>query len=211
MEPADRRTFSAAAILREAHPEGGVLALSRYGTPAYALTLLGDTRASRSRAPGHRRLPDPELTGSALEQPGEQSRRCAPQSDHGRQHERARTLALAGSGGEVGLQQDLAGGLGPRLGNEHVARAGREEVRHVEAGCAAQDARHAPLEQERLDELGLGLVAAAGHPDELALRERRVDLAGAPVRPAEGRLERLGPRLHQRHAAARAEARAGLV
>jgi len=38
----------AAAILREAHPEVGVLVLSQYGTPAYALTLL--ERGSDRRA-----------------------------------------------------------------------------------------------------------------------------------------------------------------
>ena len=72
-------------------------------------------------------------------------------------------------------------------------------------GRPAQDARHALLEQESLDQLGLGLVAPAGHAHELALGVARVDLARAPVRLAERRLERLAARAHQRHAAARAE------
>ena len=48
-----------------------------------------------------------------------------------------------------------------------------------------------PLEQESLDQLGLRLVAPAGHSHELALGENGVDLARASVRVAERRLERL--------------------
>ena len=43
--------------------------------------------------------------------------------------------------------------------HEHVARPGGEHVGHVEAARAAQHRRHALLEQQALDELGLGLVA----------------------------------------------------
>ncbi len=90
----------------------------------------------------------------------------------------------------------------------HLARPGGQEVRHVEAGAAAQDARHAPRERQSLDQLRLGLVAPAGHPHEVPLCEGGGDLAGAFVPVAQRRVEWLGAGPYQRHAAARAEARA---
>ena len=69
----------------------------------------------------------------------------------------------------------------PDIGHQHVARAGGQEVRHVEAGAAAQHAGHALLEQQPLDELGLGLVARPRDPDQLALGQLRLDLARALV------------------------------
>ncbi len=68
-----------------------------------------------------------------------------------------RTLRL--SVDQLGLEQHLARRVDARGGYQDVARAGREEVGHVEAGAAAQHARHALLEQQPLDELGLGEVA----------------------------------------------------
>ena len=144
-------------------------------------------------------------------QPRQQRGARAAERHHRREHQRARAAALAGGGRQVGLEQHLVRGLRAGGRHQHVARAGRQEVRHVEAGPAAQHARHAPLEQEALDQLGLGLVAAAGHAHEVALGELRVDLAGAAVRVAQRRLERLAAGMHERHAAARAEARARVV
>src|SRR5919107_5721464 len=71
--------------------------------------------------------------------------------DPGREHERARAAGVASGGRHVGLKEHLARGLRAGLGHEYVARPGREEVRHVEAGAAAQNARHAPLEEKALD------------------------------------------------------------
>ena len=66
---------------------------------------------------------------------------------------------------------------GAGLGHEHVARAGGEEVRHVEARGAAQHAGDPLLEQQPLDELRLGLVLGAGDLHELPLGVLRLDLA----------------------------------
>ena len=53
----------------------------------------------------------------------------------------------------------------PEPRHQHVARAGGEHVGHVEAArCGASMLGIALLEQQALDELGLGLVARAGRP-----------------------------------------------
>src|ERR1700730_13033183 len=64
--------------------------------------------------------------------------------------------------------EGFAGGLRPRGGHQHVAGAGGEHFRHVEAGRAAQHAGDALLEQQALDELRLALVERARHLHELA-------------------------------------------
>ena len=51
-----------------------------------------------------------------------------------------------------------------RLGNHHVARARGEEVGDVEAAGAAQDRGDALLEQDALDQLGVGQVACRPSP-----------------------------------------------
>ena len=94
----------------------------------------------------------------------------------------------------------------PDGGDEHVARAGGEEVRDVEAARAADQRRDALLEQQALEHLGLGLVARPGDPHQRALGVA----AGAPC----GRARRLGsaaprPLLageHEREPAVAAEA-----
>ena len=96
--------------------------------------------------------------------------------------------------------------LAPDAGHHDVARAGGEHVGDVEAARAAQHRRHALLEQQALDELGLGLVAGAGDAHEVALAVLRLDLACARVRVADGvLLAALG--VGQRHPARVAEAR----
>jgi hypothetical protein len=65
-----------------------------------------------------------------------------------------------GAGDQLGLQQHVARRPRARGGDHHVARAGGEHVRHVEAARAAQHRRHALLEQQALDELGLGWLRA---------------------------------------------------
>jgi hypothetical protein len=82
---------------------------------------------------------------------------------------------------QLGLEQHLAGGVGAARWDEHVAGPGGEEVGHVEPGRTLDQARHALLEQQALDELGLGLVAGAGRPHERSFAELGLDLAGAPV------------------------------
>ena len=73
------------------------------------------------------------------------------------------------------------------LGDEDVARPGRQEVGNVEASGPALHARDPLLEQDALDQLGLGEVAGAGDADLPAAGVLRLDLS----RP----LVRLGDRL----------------
>ena len=62
------------------------------------------------------------------------------------------------------------------LGNEHVARPGRQEVGNVEASHPPLHAWDPLLEQHTLDQLGLGQVAGAGHADLAATGVLRLDL-----------------------------------
>ena len=78
--------------------------------------------------------------------------------------------------------------------DHHVARPGRQVVGDVEAARAAQQRRHALLQQQPLDELRLGLVAPAGHAHEVALGELRLDLARALVAVGDRRLDARAPR-----------------
>ena len=60
----------------------------------------------------------------------------------------------------AGVGEQRARGLGGGAGDEDVARAGGEEVGDVEAAAAPLEARDPLLEQDPLDQLGLGEVAA---------------------------------------------------
>ena len=102
---------------------------------------------------------------------------------------------------ELRSLQEGVRGRGTGLRHQHVAGPRGEEVGHVEPGAATQDARHTLLEQDALDQLGLGLVAPAGDPHELALRVGRVDLPRAGVGVAERLLQRRALRTHERRAA----------
>ena len=110
---------------------------------------------------------------------------------HGGQAQRVRATPairrrLAARAGHVGLEQHLARGLraGARAPSRRAARRRGSRARRSPR-CGA-DARHALLEQHPLDQLGLGLVAPAGHAHQLALGVARVDLARALVRVAVG-------------------------
>ena len=81
--------------------------------------------------------------------------------------------------------------------DEHVARAGGQEIGHVEAAGAARERRHARLQQQALEQLGLGLVAGRGDTHELALGVGRMDLAGA-VAQRVGRRRDGGARVDER-------------
>src|SRR5215208_4467709 len=52
---------------------------------------------------------------------------------------------------------------------------GGEEIGDVEATCSAEHRRHALVEQQSLNELGLGLVTRGGDLDEVALRQLGLD------------------------------------
>ena len=78
----------------------------------------------------------------AAQQPGDQSGQRAAARDRrdDQPGPRHRPALLRG---QVGFEQHVAGDLGSGLRHEHVARAGRQEVRHVEArrrgaGCWAR-------------------------------------------------------------------------
>jgi hypothetical protein len=107
---------------------------------------------------------------------------------------------------KVGLQQHLTGGLEPGLRHHHVARAGGQHVGHVEATRALQHRGDALLEQQSLDELGLGLVASAHHAGQRALGVLRLDLAGARMAFGDRLVDARGTGVDQRHPARRAEA-----
>jgi hypothetical protein len=95
--------------------------------------------------------------------------------------------------------------------DHHVARTGGEHVGDVEPARAAEHGRHALLEQQALDELGLRLVARAGDADEVALGELPLDLARALAGGAHRPVEILARRMDERQAAVRAEALVGRV
>ena len=104
------------------------------------------------------------------------------------EHGQPRASRRAPDPGAVALGGRRAGSRGRRAararrppggGDHDVARAGGEEVRHVEAARAAREQGDALLEQQALDELGLGLVARPGGADQRAFGVARVDLAGA--------------------------------
>src|SRR3954454_23711861 len=92
---------------------------------------------------------------------------------------------------QLGLEQHLARGAGAGARHEDGAGGGaRDEdaggagawhVGDVEPARALEHRRPALLEEHALDELGLGLVAAARHAHELALAVLRLDLARAGV------------------------------
>jgi acyl-homoserine lactone acylase PvdQ len=129
----------------------------------------------------------------------------AGEDARGRVDPAARAPALLG-GQQVGLQQHVPRGVDPRARDEHVARPGGQHVGDVEAAGAAQHRRDALLEQQALDELGLGLVARAGDLDELALGELRLDLARALVGLGDRLVDAEGAGVDERHAAVAAEA-----
>src|SRR5215210_1011358 len=100
------------------------------------------TRSSSevTRSLGEKSTDGSLLAGGSRQQPGEQRRQPAGGQDRGRQPQRARGRDRPLSRRELALEQDLAGGLGARLGNQDVPGARGQEVRHVEAGGATQDA-----------------------------------------------------------------------
>src|ERR671916_253700 len=87
--------------------------------------------------------------------------------------------AMASARTQAAGAEPLGGGGRAPGGGEDVARARGEEVGHVEAARPAHGRRHARLEQQALQQLGLGLVLRGGDADELPLGVGRVDLAGA--------------------------------
>ena len=120
--------------------------------------------------------------------------------------------SAAWSGAEVRLEQHLARGLGAGLGHEHVARPGGQEVGHVEARPMRRRMLGTPPSSRRpwISSASAWLRPPATRTSSPSVNAR-VDLARAAVRVAQRRLERLGARAHERHAAARAEARARVV
>ena len=143
-----------------------------------------------------------DLAREPDDQRADRKRHQQPDEQASRRHHARRRLA----GDQLPLEQDLAGGRHRRLGDEHVTRPGGEEVRDVEAGAAPEHAGHALLEQQPLDELGLGLVARPRHSHQRALGELRLDLAGALVALADRpHLARPVPAVDERQLAGRAE------
>ena len=81
-------------------------------------------------------------------------------------------------GRDLGLEQVSRSAGRPDCGTRRPWSGGKE-VRDVEAGAAAEQARHALLKQHPLNELGLGLVVRLNDVNELSLGELGLDLAGA--------------------------------
>ena len=98
----------------------------------------------------------------------------------------------------------------PAPGHEDVARAGRQEVGDVEAAAAPLEARDPLLEQDPLDQLGLGEVGGEGDLDRLAARVLGLHLARPLVRLGD-RLLLAAADVDERHLAVRAEALAQRV
>ena len=153
--------------------------VARAGTdataPAQRLGPPSSVRAARadvSRSPGRAARRSAATSATADDQPTKSRSRRADARDPLGRAPRAPCSASTSSS---------RAGSYAGLGDEHVARAGGEEVRDVEAARAAQDARDPLLEQHPLDQLRLGLVAAAGDPDQLAVGVLGLDLARALV------------------------------
>ena len=108
-------------------------------------------------------------------------------------------------GQRVGVAEQRPGRLDPGLGHHHVARARGEHVRDVEPALAAHHGRDPLLQQQALDQLGLGLVSRPGDLDGGALRVLGADLPGVGVRVVARRLLALA-RVDEGHAAGGAEA-----
>ena len=177
----------------------------------------GRARAGARTSSGSRAAPRAGRDAAAIE-PGEQRRRrpsassSADREQHAERSASARPrgapAARAGRLHDLALQQHLARDLDARLGHQHVARPGGEEVGDVEAGRAAQRARHALLEQQHLDELGLRLLARRSRPGAASPRAYcGLDLARplAAARCAGSSTSTL-PGVGERHAALGAEA-----
>ncbi len=113
------------------------------------------------------------------------------------------TVLPVGRDGRIDLE-DLARELDAGLGDEDVSRPGGQEVRHVEAAGAARQRRDALLEQDPLDQLGLGEVARDRHPHGLAASATRLDLPG-PLGPLVDRPHLGGAGRAEQHPAAPAE------
>ena len=110
-----------------------------------------------------------------------------------------------GCGSAAPAGEQLPRRLEARLGNQDVARAGGEEVGHVEAARAPLIARDPLLEQDALDQLRLGLVARERDLDRLPAGVLRADLARALVRRGD-RLLPVAADVDERHLAVGAEA-----
>ena len=63
---------------------------------------------------------------------------------------------LAALEGGVAALALASGQAASQFSIQNIARTGRQEIGHVESGAAPQHARHALLEQQPLDEFGLG-------------------------------------------------------
>ena len=172
------------------------------------------SRSSATRSEGAKSMGRGAYRASgALEcEPGDQRGRGPAQPDH---------HGTAAAAAERGAPPWWAPCPPPGAPRAPSRRRPRAPARHA-ARRPGSRARRSPARRRRmlgtphssrsaLDQLGLGLVAPAGHSHELALGETRVDLARASVRVAERRLEQPRRRAHERHAAARAEAGPGVV
>jgi hypothetical protein len=88
----------------------------------------------------------------------------------------------------------------------HTTSAPSASAAIREPGAAAQQARNALLEQQALDEFGLGEVARPGHADQAPFGELRLDLPRPVVAVIDlGRSSQLRLLLDERQAAGRAE------
>jgi hypothetical protein len=72
---------------------------------------------------------------------------------------------------DIVLEEHVASDLRVFPGDEQIASAGGQEVGHIGASPALHDRRHPLLEQQALEELGLGLVVRP--PDLHEIRQPR--------------------------------------
>ena len=131
-------------------------------------------RCARSRSRSRARSATPRARGARTSRgwPSRPSRRTARRRSPRRRrarstasvtrqraHPRPGGARRAAARGALRVAEELARGVRARRRRRDVARAGGEEVGDVEAARAARERRDALLQQQALDQLGLGLVA----------------------------------------------------
>ena len=167
-----------AAVSRRSRPISGSSGARMNDATATASTTppasrVGPEMGARRR---HKRLHYPEARGSDVgyEHRGEHAGRDQRDDRHGHCHgerldPRGRALPGRTGLGRLVRAEQLAGEGGAGGGDEDLARAGGQEVRHVGAAGAAHERRDALLEQQALHHLRLGLVARPTDPLQLPL------------------------------------------
>ena len=174
---ADRRPGGAGAGVRRRQRQGARAALA-HAAPGRRRGPA-DARADRRRRSAQRASRKTIHSSTAPTASAASSPASSRQADV---TARDGELVLDHRGGEQRLPRDVDA----RRRHHHVPRTGREHVGHVEPRGPSQQARHPLLQQQRLDELALGLVVGPGDLRQPALGQLRLDQTGAATGLGDG-------------------------